>query len=169
MHFYTKSLIWSTIYSLVIVAIILLMRSTFLNPALNADQSESQFINEVSDSELLSFFRVNSRILELKDIAKQKMYQLIGDNGLSKERYNQIASMENDPQIKSDATQAEIEKARTISNGIEDLQTEMQQKAMNAIEKEDLSVERFQEISMELENNKQLQLRLQELLTRNES
>lgn len=164
MRFLTKTMIWTTFYTFFTIAAILIFRHFYPDDLHEIHMQQNVDSGTITDQELLSFARVNTRLLELKEQVLEEMEQIIQENGLSKKRYNEIASMENDPDSQSDATDEELSKAREISDGLALMQSEMQNQVMSMMEEEELSPERFQEISMELETNTVLQKRLLELL-----
>ncbi|KMQ50496.1 hypothetical protein CHISP_2614 [Chitinispirillum alkaliphilum] len=131
--------------------------------AFSADRSV-RVTAEISDEELLEFIRVNEELMELQNEAEQEMLGVIEEHGMTPERYNEIAMMENNPQMESDASPQELETARQISEKIHAIQYSLQENALSIIERSQLTPERFQEIGMTLQTSPELQQRLHELL-----
>ncbi|MFP4014422.1 MAG: DUF4168 domain-containing protein, partial [Chitinispirillaceae bacterium] len=167
MRFLTKTMIWTTFYTFFTIAAILIFKHFYPDDPSQIPMQRNVDSRSITDQELLSFTRINTSLLELKEQVLEEMEQIIQENGLSKDRYNKIASMENNPDSHSDATEEELSKAREISHSLELMQSEMQSQVMTMMEEEELTPERFQEISMELETNTVLQKRILELLEEN--
>ncbi|MFP4163994.1 MAG: DUF4168 domain-containing protein [Chitinispirillaceae bacterium] len=167
MSFYTKTMIWATFYAFFAIAAILIFKHFVPDSPEDISFRNNAEVGSVSDGELLSFARINTQLMELKEDALEQMEAIIADNGMTKSRYNEIASMENDSEAASDATEEELSKAREISDGLSLMQSEMQSEALELMESENLTPERFQELSMELETNIELQNRFTKLTEEN--
>ncbi|MDG5816563.1 DUF4168 domain-containing protein [Chitinispirillales bacterium ANBcel5] len=129
-----------------------------------AAQAQSVVDEDVTDEELLKFIEINRQFEVLQEEAEEQMKGVIREHGLTPERYNEIVIMENNPEIDSDASNEELEKARAISDQIIRIQERMQGKAITIIEQEGLTPERFQEIGTLLQISPELQQRFNDLL-----
>ncbi len=147
----------------VIVSVMVVLGAGVMAVATSNDM-DVRVTAEVTDEELLEFIEINDRLMVLQAEAEARMFEIIQQTGLTPERYNDIAVMENSPEVESDATEEELEKAMFISEQIHQLQFQLQQDALAIIERSELTPERFQQIGMALQSSPQLQQRLEELL-----
>jgi len=160
MNLYTKTMILGLLCFTLTVTLIITLKPI-------PNDSSFDFVSgavfdtdrSISDAELTSFLNVNNAIASSKEYLREQLFSIMSEHGMTKQRYNQIAEMENDPQTVSDATELEIETAQIISQRIAELQFEIQQQMLYVINEHRLTAERFVEIAELLSKDSALQRR----------
>ncbi len=119
---------------------------------------------EVSDDELDLFLDASARAQEVQMGYQQQMIAIVEEEGIEVETYVQIAEGLQMGQAEEDLNVSEddMEKFNRASASIEEVGQEMDNQLETAIEDEGMSIERFQEINMALQQDPGLQQRLQE-------
>ena len=117
---------------------------------------------EVSDEELKSFIKVSGELQSIQMEMRQKMNQIIKDNGMKMKRYQEIARGKQQGQ--------EVETTKEEEKAYSAIQKEMQQEGKKLDKRmqkvlDDHSIEkkRFQKISRALRQDKELQNRFQKM------
>jgi len=166
MNLYTKTMVWGSLYFVLTIVLIITLKPVPGSPPsgfLSNSQLSANAERSVSDAELTSFLNVNNAITSFKEYLRGQLLSIMNEHGMTKQRYNQIAAMENDPQTPSDATELEIETAKIISQKIAELQFEIQQQAFSVINEHRLTAERFMEITELLSKDPALKRRFDKL------
>ena len=118
----------------------------------------------VSDEELQKYASALNKVEIIDQDAQLKMVNAVEAEGLEVERYNEIreAQMNESTEVDADSEELEMHQAATMEvvKIIREVQEEMQSKIMEA----GLSLNRYQEISQLVQNDPELQAKLQELL-----
>ncbi len=120
--------------------------------------------DEVSDEDLQSFLSINMRMLDLQEKAMQQVEKFIEEQGMTPQRYAEIAAAENNPQGESDATQEELATAKRISDEVQQINQELEKQAQQIIKEEGLTTEKYQAIGTAIENSPELQKKLNEMM-----
>ena len=166
MNLYTRTMVFGLICFLLTITLIITLKpvpydssSEFLSQSrLNAPSGKN-----ISDAELTGFLNASSAITMLKEYLREQLFSIMDEHGMTKQRYNQIAAMENDPDISSDATEIERETARIISQKIAELEFEIQQQAFSIINEHKFTADRFMEITERLSKDPVLRRRFEKL------
>lgn len=133
-------------------------------------QQQQQDIDEVTDEELENFVEVTQTFQEINaDIQGQAEEILSEEEDMDFERFQEIMTLQQNPQM---AQQADIEQPTEDEQAIiEELQPQLQElgkeaeeKRVTAIEDEDLSMERFQEIAQAIQSDPQMMQRVQKMM-----
>ncbi|WP_189605219.1 DUF4168 domain-containing protein [Salinimicrobium marinum] len=122
-------------------------------------QSEVQQI-EVSDAELEKFAQAFQRIRMINQEAQQQMMQVVQDEGMDIQRFNEIYQASMDPAVNVETTSEEQEQYSNISSEIEKMQGSFQSRMEEVITKQDMTVQRYEQIATQLQTDPQLQERL---------
>ncbi|MCL2688909.1 MAG: hypothetical protein FWE57_03550 [Chitinispirillia bacterium] len=166
MNLYTRTIVLG-LFCFTLIVIVMITLKPITGDSSSSFSQNSEFstntANSISDDELAGFLNVNTAIISLKEYLRGQLLSIVNEHGMTKERYNQIAAMENDPQTVSDASVHERETARIISEKIAELQFEIQQQASSIISEQQLTAERFAEIAELLLEDSALQLRFDKL------
>lgn len=133
------------------------------NTQATPQQQENQQI-EVSDAELEKFAQAYQGIQVANQEAQREMISVVEDHDLDVKTFNEIhqAKMENRNVTASEEDQ---EKHREAVTEIEAMQPEIQSNMEEIITNQGLTVERYQEIAIAMQDDPQLQQRLQQILT----
>ena len=166
MNLYTKTIVWGSLYFVLTIALIVTLKPVPFDSSsdfLSSSQVSANVGKNISDAELTSFFNVNNAIASFREYLREQLLSIMNEHGMTKQRYNQIAAMENDPKATSDAAEYEIETAKIISRRIAELQFEVQQQAFSVINEHKLTAERFLEIAEQLSKDSALRRRFDKL------
>lgn len=122
--------------------------------------------DKVSDTELKQFANAVINIQQINQEAQSAMLEIVDQSGFELEKFNDIydAAMKEDTETLSQLSEEETEKFESIMARFEAMQGIFQKKMEDAIAKEQISMDRFNEISVMLENDFDLQARLQALM-----
>jgi hypothetical protein len=162
---YTKTIVWGSLYFVLTIALIITLKPMSVDSSGGFQyQSQSYAANNISDTELSSFLSVNNAMIVLKEYTREQLLLIMSEHGITKERYNQIADMENDPFAESDATEEEREIVGIISHRIAELEFEIQQQMFSVTSEYRLTAQRFLEINELLENDPDLRRRFDKIV-----
>ncbi len=135
--------------------------STFLFGQFEPQQAEPA---TVSDDELKLFAAAFIEVQEIDHQAQEEMMGAVEGSGLTVDRYNEIQQSQHMPDQDANATEEEMESYEKANENIGAIQASAQQEMIEKIEDEGLSINRYQEIMMAVQNDMQLQEKLQEYL-----
>lgn len=119
---------------------------------------------DVSDEELDLFLDAANKAQEIQMGFQQQMISIVEDEGIEVETYIQIAEglQMGQSEEEIDVSQDDMEKFQRASSTIEEVGQEMDQQLEGAIEEEGMSMDRFREINMAIQQSPDLQQRIQE-------
>lgn len=118
---------------------------------------------EVTDAELKQFAQTMEKLEPLNQEANEEVVVAIQGSGLSMERFQEIAQSPQtgvDPQV----SEAEQQQMMEINAKLQGIQQKIQAKQLEIIEQSDITVERFQQISLAIQQDPQLQQRFIQIL-----
>lgn len=116
---------------------------------------------EVNEEELRKFADVAQQIQLFNQEIQQKMISAVERNGLEAQRYGEIQQAQQNSQQPPNLTKEERQKFDIASRELQKIQTQAQQEMQKKITDADLTMARFQEISMTLQRDSDLQARFQ--------
>jgi len=121
---------------------------------------------EVSDDELETFVEISGVAQQVQMEAQSEMVSVVEDEDLSVETYNVIAeSRYNDqPDDQLDVTREELDKFEAASERIGEMERELDQAVAQAVKQEGMSMDRFMQINMALQQDSSLQQRIQQMM-----
>ena len=125
-------------------------------------QNEQEEI-EVSDAELETFAEAFQGMRVLNQRAQQQMIGVVEEGGLEIQRFNEIHTATIDPNKEVDASDEEQQKYEETSAEITKLQESFRTEMETIISDTGISMERYQEIAENIQNNPELQERLKEV------
>lgn len=132
-------------------------------PGMQNPQQQQQQV-DVSDSDLEKFANAFKEIQAINQTSQQQMMAVIQEEGMEVQRFNELFQAEQNPQQEADMNKEEEKKFKSINNEIQTIQKDSEKKMIAKIEDEDLSVNRYQEIMMAVQNQPEMQEKLQEHL-----
>ena len=121
-------------------------------------------LKEVSDSEFVNFAGVIKEVQEISQKSQSKMVKIIKDGGFDLKRYNAIARAQQNDDQDLEVSDSEIEKLKAINSQLVEIESETQEILEKKLNEKNLTLERYLEIMELLQNDEQLQIRLQEHL-----
>ncbi|HSP11132.1 MAG TPA: DUF4168 domain-containing protein, partial [Salegentibacter sp.] len=96
--------------------------------------------------------------------AQQEMIKTVEDSGFDVQRFNEIHQASLDPNQEVEVSSEEKAKHKEVVTEIEGMQGKFQKDMEEVIEKEGLSIERYEQLAMALQTDTELQQRLQKLM-----
>ncbi len=119
---------------------------------------------EVSDTELDKFATAYQGIQVVNQEAQQKMIKTVEDEGFNVQRFNEIHQASITPDQEVDASNEELKKHKKVIGKIEGMQESFQKDMEEVIENEGLTIERYEQVAIALQTDKELQQRLQKIM-----
>ncbi|MFW5721357.1 MAG: hypothetical protein ACOCWW_03135, partial [Bacteroidota bacterium] len=107
---------------------------------------DEQKSEEVSDKELQLFATIQQKANSLHQQSHKEKVNTVENLGLSVERFNEIEQSQQDPNKETDATQEELQNFQEAIQLLEQIQAQDQEKMLELVEDEGLTVNRYQEI-----------------------
>lgn len=126
--------------------------------------SYAQTDDKVSDKEVKKFASAVKEVQVINQESQESMMKAVEDSELDIQRFNEIYGAMQDPNTELEASDEEMEKFNKANTEIANIQTEAQQKMEKKILDQDLTVERYQEINMKVQNDPELMQKIQKLL-----
>ena len=118
-----------------------------------------------ADQDLLNFYDANRELSELQKETNEKIVAAVEANGLTMDRFNQIASAARIGALDGGMySEAEIESFNTAGPQITEIQKEMQDKVEAALLEKGLTSDYYEEIMNEFRADADLQNHVRELL-----
>lgn len=118
---------------------------------------------EVSDDELELFLEASFSAQEIQTESQQQMVEIVDDEGLDVETYNEIMRSEQTGES-ADVSSDDKEKFENASEQIREIEQDMEAEITEAIEEEGMEMSRFQEINMGIRQDPELQQRVQQMI-----
>ncbi len=118
-----------------------------------------------TDQELKGFANAIVQVIALQQQGQARMIAEIEDQEMSVQRFNEIMMQTQElPLEQVEATEEEKKKFEQISEEIIAIQDDLEEHLIKSIEDEGLSLEKYEAIMMEYQQNPELQQRIQELV-----
>lgn len=119
---------------------------------------------DVSDDELEKFVNVYKVVQTENQELQQGMVEMIEEEGMDVERFNEIHSASSSPEGEVDASSEELATHQKVVNKIEKKQSEFQDRVTELIEEEGLTLDRYQEVFQALQADQELQKKFSEMM-----
>jgi len=119
---------------------------------------------EVTDQELEKFATVYLEVQTESEKMQGEAVEVIEKEGMGVERFNELANAQNDPSQEVEAEEEELEKITVIGTKIQKIQTDFQERVAGMIEKQGLTIQRYQEVYQAIQQDQNLQQRFGELI-----
>ncbi len=126
--------------------------------------------DEISDDELLTFVDASDAIQPIQQKAQDDMRDVVEDEGIEFERFQQIMMAMQNPQM-ADQLEISAEEEQTIQQvepQLRNIEEEAGQEIRAEITDQGIDIERYQAIFMSLQQHPELMERLEVLLDENE-
>lgn len=124
----------------------------------------AQTATDVSDEELGQFASAFQQVQVIDQSSQQEMVKAVEEKNLTVQRYNEIQQATQDPSQQLDATDEELKRVDSASQGLEQIQVKAQEEMQATIIGEGLTVERYQQIIAAIQSDPELQQKIQEYL-----
>lgn len=131
-----------------------------------AQKNKQDTSNDVSNKELKEFGHAFEAMQKINMKAKPKAQKMIQQSGLTKQRYIQIrmSKMNSKGADTLHVTKKEQKEYQKLQPKLTKLQHKAQAKLMASVKQQGLTFKRFQQIAMEIRQNKQLQQKFQKMM-----
>ena len=119
-----------------------------------------------SDDELKSFANAFVQVMSIQQQGQMQMIEQIEEHEMTVQRFNEIymQSMEMPIEEIEMESQEEMESFLAVSEEIDKIQVELEGVLISTIEEEGLSIEKYEAIITEYQQNPELQQRIQQLM-----
>ncbi|MBN1769175.1 MAG: DUF4168 domain-containing protein [Prolixibacteraceae bacterium] len=124
----------------------------------------AQQSNNVNQNELKNFASAYLKVQELSQESQNDMVDVVQDEGMEVQRYNAIMQSMQDSSKEITIRDEEINAVETINKQLQKIEEATNEKMQKSIKDNDLSVNRYQEIMASVQNDPELQEKLQEYL-----
>ena len=123
--------------------------------------------DEISDDELTTFVEASDAIQPIQQKAQEDVQQVILDEGMELERFQEIMIAMQNPQVadQMDITSEEEQTLQNIQPQLMDIEMEATEDIRSAIADRGLNIERYQAIFMSLQQHPELMQRLESLMS----
>ncbi len=128
----------------------------------NAKQPAME-VEEVSDEELQKFMTASQEVQAFSQQVQQQMISALEEQGMQPQRYGEIQQSQQNPGSGSDATSEEMQKFQKASQEVQKLQSQAQQQLQEKLSEAGFTQRRYQEISMMVQSDPELQQKFQSL------
>lgn len=119
----------------------------------------------VSDEEIGQFAVTFQKMRMINQEAQKQLSEAIAEEGMEVTRFNTIHQAQMDPAAEVELTKEEEKKYEAIIKDLNEMQAEFRKEIEDMIKDGGLSVERYEQIGNQLQNDAELQERLREELT----
>jgi hypothetical protein len=125
-----------------------------------AGSAFSQTSDKISDKEMSQFVVVLKNMQSINQDSQQEMMTVITDEGLEVQRFNALYRAQQNQGQETDATPEEMKQFEAAMKGIDKIQEKSQEKIDAEVEKSGLSLERYDEINLIVQNDPELQQKI---------
>jgi len=128
-------------------------------------QGQPQMKTDFSDDELSLFIDANKEVVRVQQAAEQRMMQAIQQtDGISVERFNEIAMAQQNPDASVDMSDQEKMAFQSAAQGVMEVQRETQAKIASVVEDEGMAFADYRQIMMAYQQNPELQERIRTMV-----
>lgn len=144
----------------------LIMSAFLFSTSVSAQETPSDGPEELiqySEDELSAFVQVAQKVMPLQQESQMKMMEEIEEEDLTVDRFNNILEARSTG-ADVDATEEELNGFNNALENIQNLQDEYNERITEVITEEGMSVEKYEEIIANYQQDPQLQLRINEMM-----
>ncbi|MFO8055140.1 MAG: DUF4168 domain-containing protein [Bacteroidales bacterium] len=125
-------------------------------------EQQGQQDDEITDEDLKKFAKVSEDLDKMQEESNAEMEEIIKKNGMELQRFNEIMQAKRSGQ-EVEMEDGEEEKFQKINQELQEYQQGNQQKAVDVLDKRDLSQQKYMAIRQKLQTDKELQQRLEKI------
>lgn len=119
---------------------------------------------DVSDMDLKVFVEIYKKVQKENEKMQAEMVSMVEDNGMTVERFNEVYQAQMQPDAAADISDKEQAKMQDIMTEIQTAQVAFQEKVAGIIEDNGMTVEKYEAVFMELQQNQELQMKFGEMM-----
>jgi hypothetical protein len=120
--------------------------------------------SDVSDQDLERFVAIYKDVQKENQELQEKFLKILEDEGMDVQRFQEIQLIKANPETKSTLPKEELEKHDELMEKVNDTQLKFQEKIPEIIKEGGMTIEKYQEIFVELQANEALQQKFVELM-----
>lgn len=118
-----------------------------------------------SDEELQSFANAITQVISIQQQGQMQMIEQIEEHDMSLQRFNELyMQAQQMPHDDLDIEEEEMKSFMKIVDDIEKIQVELESVLINTIEDQGLSIEQYENIMREYQQNPELQQKIEQML-----
>ncbi|MEK6476276.1 DUF4168 domain-containing protein [Catalinimonas sp. 4WD22] len=117
-----------------------------------------------TDEELKTFIQANKSVVQVQQAAEQKMIQAIEETEMDVNRFNEIATAQQDPQADAEASADEMATFNEAAQKVMNVQRETQSEIAAAVEEEGMEFDEYRQIMMAYQNSPKVQQQITKLI-----
>ena len=144
------------------------VKSVFLFVALLGTIGLSAQGTSVSDAELTKFATAYRKLQIQQQVTQQTMMKAIEEEGIEVKRFSEIQQASMDPNKEVEATKEEMELHKKALSKIEKMQPELEKKINEEITSTGMTMEQFEALAKEIQQDRSLQERLQAIMVKSQ-
>ncbi|MDX1364196.1 DUF4168 domain-containing protein [Arenibacter latericius] len=144
------------------------VKSVFLFVALLGTIGLSAQGTSVSDAELTRFATAYQKLQIQQQVTQQTMMKAIEEEGIEVKRFSEIQQASMDPNKEVEATKEEMELHKKALSKIEKMQPELEKKINEEITSTGMTMEQFEALAKEIQQDRSLQERLQAIMVKSQ-
>lgn len=129
-------------------------------------QSPSTEVN-VNSQELEKFAAAMAEMRAIQIESRDEISAAIDEEGLSKQRFREILQAQRNPEVETDASEAEMAKFESATQQLAQIQRNTQSQMKDAVVAQGLEVTRFQQILQAVRQNPELKQQVQQMIQQN--
>lgn len=119
---------------------------------------------DFTDEELKTFIQANKSVVQVQQAAEQKMMQAIEETDMDVNRFNEIATAQQDPQADAEASAEEMATFNEAAQKVMAVQRETQSEIAAAVEEEGMEFDAYRQIMMAYQNSPKVQQQITKLI-----
>lgn len=153
--------------SLIVTVMILLGCNVYAQQIEGQLPQEAPKASDFTDDEYNKFVDINVELIPIQQGVQDKMIAAIKDEGIEAQRFQELAQAQQQGSL-TDASDDpdEIAKFNKAGQKVMEIQREVQTKAQNLIQEKELSVQKFQQISMAYNQNQEVRTKVDALISK---
>ena len=126
---------------------------------------ESLDPDEITDEDLQLVVNISDSATGIQEEANAKMKEIVEGEGMTFERFQEIVMSQQNPQMAGqvEITDEEQQTLETIQPDLMQVNQEAQQRYLETIENEGLTVEKFQQLAMAIQTNPEVAERFEKI------
>lgn len=134
-------------------------------PMEDPQMQQSPEAQNISDEELEKFVDIDMQLQPLQQQAQQEMIAKVEENGMAVEKFQEIAQSQQQGDTAS-YSEEELQSFNEINEDLSEIDSQLRQEAEAKMEEEGVTMQRYQEIAMAINQDPNLQQKLQEIYQR---
>lgn len=125
---------------------------------------QQEIKEDYSKDELQNFIQANEEVAKVQQKGEQEMIKAIEEGGLDVDTFNEILMARQNPEAEMTASEEQLEKFGQISQEIIQVQQELQQEVVKAVEETGMDINKYSEMMIAYQNSPKVQEEVNSLL-----